>query len=336
VATSIYAAVDLRSGCRVALKIQNADIVLDESTRARFKHEGYASNAVGHPGVVRVFEDGVTEDGRMFLVMELLDGADLSRLLRERMVLPVGEVAAIGVAVLDALVAAHARSVVHGDLKLANVFVTSTGDVKLLDFGRARVSEPGSGRAFTLNKAPTIDARSDIRALGAVLRALLTGRVEDTRPLRKIAPNVPDPIAAVIDKALAADHAATWEDSASMRSALSTASDLRPRTRPGPMRRPVAETSDVPPSVAQARPRAFETPTPRLRPGRTPSSPATAAGRTRMGAWPTWLLAAVSAIVCGGALLAALAVMHAARVDSSAQVAPTTAGRNVTTRIGGR
>src|SRR5262249_30621290 len=117
----------------------------DKDVRNRFLQEGYAANAVGHPGVVKVLDDDVTADGSFFLVMELLEGESLER-RRQRLggTLPIEEVFTVGERILDVLVAAHARRIVHRDVKPENVFVTREGAVKLLDFGVARIRHPSA------------------------------------------------------------------------------------------------------------------------------------------------------------------------------------------------
>src|SRR5690606_36025763 len=109
--------------------------------RARFKREGYVANKIDHRGAVRIHDDDELEDGSAFLVMELLQGQSLEARLAESKVLPNAEVMVIAHRVLDVLSAAHAQKIVHRDIKPANIFLTVDGDVKVLDFGLARVRE---------------------------------------------------------------------------------------------------------------------------------------------------------------------------------------------------
>src|SRR5262249_40338743 len=129
-----------RNGNRVAIKVLRHAFSRDRDVRERFLREGYIANSVGHSGVVKVLDDGVTADGAYFLVMELLEGESLeARRLRLGGKLPIEEVFTVGEQLLDLLAAAHARRIIHRDIKPDNVFVTNDGAVKLLDFGVARM-----------------------------------------------------------------------------------------------------------------------------------------------------------------------------------------------------
>ncbi len=205
---AVYAATH-RNGSRVALKILHPMLSGDPSIRARFAREGYAANAVNHPGGVRVIDDDETDDGAAFLVMELLEGeACDARAKRLGGRLPVEEVVRIGVALLDVLAAAHAAGIVHRDIKPDNLFVEGTGALKVLDFGIARLREaahvaPDATLGGPLSQDPSlktrtgvtigtpafmppeqalgrvqeVDALSDIWAAGATMFTLLTGKI---------------------------------------------------------------------------------------------------------------------------------------------------------------
>jgi serine/threonine-protein kinase len=136
--SAVYTATDQESGKQAALKVLHRELAGDGPMRKRFQREGYAANAIDHPGVVKVFGEAVTDDGAPVLVMELLDGESLEALRRRSGgTLPVGDVVAIGRDLLDVLAAAHSRGVIHRDIKPSNVFVTRAGEVKVLDFGLA-------------------------------------------------------------------------------------------------------------------------------------------------------------------------------------------------------
>jgi eukaryotic-like serine/threonine-protein kinase len=261
---TVYAAVHLRNANRVAVKILHGELGLDAGIRARFMREGYAANSVEHPGTVRILDDDTSEDGSVFLVMDLLEGETLdARWERSGRKLPVGEVLAILSELLDVLVAAHAKGIVHRDLKPENLFVTREGRIKVLDFGVARLLEgsPMSTRtgavlgtpAFmppeqALGRAREVDALSDIWAVGATAFALLSGRcvhtgetVEEMQvhaatrkapPLLSVAPNVPPAIAAVVDRALAFERQDRWPSAHAMQEALTLARDSKPEARP--------------------------------------------------------------------------------------------------------
>jgi serine/threonine-protein kinase len=240
-----------------AIKMLHADLSTRETMRTRFLREGYVANSVEHAGAVAVLDDDVAEDGSAFLVMELLDGAPVDEIWmeHERRV-PAAIVLSIADATLDVLASAHERGIVHRDLKPANLLVTCEGELKVLDFGIARLrDERGGGGTATgamlgtpafmapeqaLGKTAEIDAQTDLWAVGATLYTLLSGvLVHDgdnaqqllvaaaTKPaprLSTVAPHVPAEVAAVIDRALAFDKADRWPSAAAMREALQAAS----------------------------------------------------------------------------------------------------------------
>ena len=189
----VYAARDERLERAVAVKTMKA-LAGDETARKRFWREARAAASVNHPNVCQLYEIG-EDGGELFIAMELLEGEALAERLR-RGPLSVSEALPIGLAILAALQALHARGIVHRDLKPSNVFLTPHG-VKLLDFGLARPSDPelalspSSATELTYTgmvvgtpryMAPEqvtgegLDARSDLFAVGAILFEMLAGR----------------------------------------------------------------------------------------------------------------------------------------------------------------
>jgi serine/threonine protein kinase len=240
-----------RNGKRVAIKVLRPELSVDARMRKRFLREGYLANRVGHPGAVSVLDDHADDD-IVFLVMELLEGTNLERLGREG-VREANEVAFVIDRLLDILAAAHANGIVHRDVKPSNVLLTTTGEIKLLDFGIARLREPSSALSHTRNgsvlgtpgfMAPeqaraqwgAVDARTDIWAVGATMFRLLTGRlvhdaasgheamiVAATRAapaLRSVRDDVPAPLAELVDRALGFEPAGRWQDAREMQRAL--------------------------------------------------------------------------------------------------------------------
>jgi len=186
----VYAARDERLERSVALKTL-ASLAHDDTARRRFWREARAAASVNHPNICQIYEIG-EDSGQLFIAMELLEGEALADRLK-RGPMRVSEAVPIGLAILAALSALHARGVVHRDLKPSNVFLTPNG-VKLLDFGLARPeSEPALHTMNGLTQtgmvmgtprymAPEqmtgdpIDARSDIFAVGAIMFEMLAGR----------------------------------------------------------------------------------------------------------------------------------------------------------------
>ena len=180
-----------KPGKRVALKILN-HLLQDERAKSRFKQEADAARLVRHPNVVEVFDADVTEDGKCYLLMELVVGRRLDQL---DLPLPIHQALAIGADVAAALGAAHARGVVHRDVKPQNILLsresTGTERVKLLDFGIAKLLDPEQSSLNTATgerlgtpayMAPEqwrcvreIDGRADVYALGITLYELLMG-----------------------------------------------------------------------------------------------------------------------------------------------------------------
>jgi serine/threonine protein kinase len=292
---TVYAATH-RNGHRAALKMLHTQLSRDESTRARFLREGYVANAVGHNGVVHVQDDGVTEDGCAFLVLDLLEGENIeTRRVRLGGVLPVDEVLAIADQALDALGAAHDKGIIHRDVKPDNVFLCNDGTVLILDFGLARMKSLSgqgvngggetTGTGVTLGtpefmppeqakgRRDEVDARSDVWGFGATMFTAITGKyVHDAgslqeqliasatlhpRSILSLAPQLSPSIAVVIDRALELSKTDRWQSARDMQRALRGA-----RASRGDSDRLVAESLTMPaaslrrPEVPPSGPRA--------------------------------------------------------------------------------
>ena len=252
----VYAATH-RNKKRFAVKMLHPELSLRPEIRGRFLREGYAANSVEHADAVAVLDDDVDDDGVAFLVMELLDGETVEELCArsgEKLPLPVA--LSIGHQVLDVLAAAHAHGVVHRDVKPANLFLTRRGELKLLDFGVARVRDAATSQATqtgsvmgtagfmapeqALGKMDDVDASTDVWAVGATVFNLASGRcvhegdnaqetvvLAATRPapsLETVVPDAPPAVVQVIDCALAFDRAGRWPSALAMREAIREAS----------------------------------------------------------------------------------------------------------------
>ena len=190
----VYRARDIRLDRDVAIKVLPTGSVGDAQAEARFDREARAVAALNHPNICALYDVG-RHDDRSFLVMELLEGETLHHRLACGP-LEVGALIDHAIALADALDTAHARGLLHRDLKPANLFLTTRGQIKILDFGLAKAIEASdeatrvaggmqtdAGTAVgTLGymspeqlRGETIDARSDLFALGAVLYEMATG-----------------------------------------------------------------------------------------------------------------------------------------------------------------
>ncbi|MEM6992651.1 MAG: serine/threonine-protein kinase [Myxococcota bacterium] len=201
---AVYEAEHTHLRKRVAVKLLRAELARDESFRRRFLREARAASAVDHAHVVAISDSGETEDGHVFLAMELLTGQDLRQLLKEEPVLSWARAREILLQVTSALRAAHARKIVHRDIKPSNVFLVDkpveTSDdahedfVKLVDFGIAKLTGSTDESSAELTSPQQIvgtvayispemamgtkdDPRSDIYAVGVMMYRMLTGEL---------------------------------------------------------------------------------------------------------------------------------------------------------------
>src|SRR4051812_20828943 len=139
---TVCEAEDERLQRRVAIKLLARDRLPDARAYAQLQREARAASSLNHPNICTIYDIG-EYGGEPYLVMELLQGETLASMIR-RGPLAIDEAVSIAVSVADALDAAHARGIVHRDVKPANIFVTTRGEAKLLDFGLARVTGPGA------------------------------------------------------------------------------------------------------------------------------------------------------------------------------------------------
>jgi TolB-like protein/Flp pilus assembly protein TadD len=231
----VYLAHDVRLGRSVALKLLDPCLTGDSATRSRFLREARLASSLDHPNICIIHEVGEAA-GRLFIAMQYVEGETLRRVIDGR-ALGLDSLLSIGLQVADALSAAHAQGIIHRDIKPGNIIVTSRGQAKVLDFGLAKLLERAEGEAEThltmtgvvmgtpaamspeQARGERVDQRSDIFSFGVVLYEMATGRIPFNgrskadvisallnlphTPAVELNKEIPAPLSAVIDRALA-------------------------------------------------------------------------------------------------------------------------------------
>jgi beta-lactam-binding protein with PASTA domain/predicted Ser/Thr protein kinase len=241
---------DVRLGRDVAVKVLRADLARDPQFQERFRREAQNAAALNHPAIVAVYDTGETrtEYGPLpYIVMEYVDGRTLRDIVKTEGPLPGQRAMEIMADVCAALDFSHRHGIIHRDVKPANVMITKTGAVKVMDFGIARALHDGQaavtqtaaviGTAQYLSpeqaRGETVDARSDVYATGCVLFELLTGEPpftgdspvavayqhvrEDPRKPSQLNPRVSPQLDAIVLKAMAKGAANRYQSAAEMR-----------------------------------------------------------------------------------------------------------------------
>lgn len=243
---AVYLAHDPDLDRDVAIKVLAEDLGGSPAAAQRFAEEARAASGLDHPHVVTVFETGRTDEGRFYIVMAYHEGETLRQRL-ERGSLALEEALPIAVAVCDGLAAAHARGVVHCDIKPENILLTARG-AKIVDFGIARAAgRQGAGGGFGTaaymspeqTRGEAVDPRTDIWSLGVVLHEMLSG----TRPFQAsrrdalvtrireeaaaaLAETVPAPVAAIVDRCLRKSPSERYQSADALLAALRAAAAL--------------------------------------------------------------------------------------------------------------
>jgi eukaryotic-like serine/threonine-protein kinase len=256
-AAIVWRAFDENLARSVAIKLLHPHHATDPTVVERFERESRAAAQLNHPNAVRIYDTGRDED-LVYLVMEHVDGPSLRDLLKERGQLEPVAVAAIGEQVASALGEAHARGLVHRDVKPANILLASDGTVKVTDFGIAKaltgsdatLTTPGTVVGTAAYVAPEqlqdlpVDARADIYALGVVLHECLTGRPafsgdtptataamrlsKELLPPRQVRADVPRTLDDIVTRATRRDRTDRYADGNAMAMALAALVTAKP------------------------------------------------------------------------------------------------------------
>jgi serine/threonine protein kinase len=261
---AVYDAEDTRLGRHVALKFIPEELVNDRKSLERFFWEARAASQLNHPGICTIHDIEDT-DGHPFIVMERLEGVSLKdRLLGKP--LQLDEILDIGIQVSDALAACHAKGIIHRDIKPANIFITNSGQVKILDFGVAKLSpgvrtESGVDDPMTMAgdifgtavymspeqaRGEELDARTDLFSFGVVLYQMATGQrpfvgtnavttleaIMNRKPVSplKLNPNLPAELEGIIGRAMEKERGNRYPDALALKGDLQS---LKRETEPG-------------------------------------------------------------------------------------------------------
>jgi eukaryotic-like serine/threonine-protein kinase len=363
---TVYKAFDPHIHRPVAIKTIHRELLGDssatDSMAARFRNEAKAVGRIAHPGVVAIYDFG--EDGDVtFIAMEYVDGRTLDEILAVPQMLSEANVLAVMDQLLDALSVAHAQGVWHRDIKPANLIVTKAGQVKLTDFGIARLEDANLTQVSSMIGTPAymapeqftgvgIDHRADLFACGVLLYRMLTGRraftgateqvmykiLHDEPPPPSVVTNGARPAAfdAVVARAIAKNPADRYPDAQAMRAALqaiarapampsANATVMLPIPRDGEQR---VTKSAVSPSVAS--PREAAPPPP---PAHDPALSSAATSGTRLAAATGWDPAELQrlerALATHVGPMARVMIREAARNHADATSLATAVGRHI-------
>ena len=328
---TIWRAVDEQLDREVAVKLLRPQFSSDPGFAARFKLEARSAGGLSHPNIVSVYDYGTDGDGGdQYIVMELVEGRDLSGVLRERGSLSTDDAARIAIAVASALEAAHRKGIVHRDVKPGNILITDDGDVKVTDFGIARaVAEAsmtvtgttlGSVHYFSPEQArgDEVTGASDVYSLAIVLFEMLTGRRpfeadsaaavalkrlnEDPPRPADLGHPVPAGLEAILMRGLARDPVDRFPDAGAFAEALrvwrrdpGAAGPVAPVVPPPAATTPAAgePTIYVPPRVTRPADRVPVAPPSRRAPPPPPRD------RDEGQPWWIWLLAVLAVVLLG-------------------------------------
>src|SRR5580700_2501988 len=250
----VYEAVDQKLGRHVAVKFLIETTHSDNSALERFWREARAASSINHPGICTIHELNESAE-TPFIVMELMEGNSLEKLCRGTPI-PYPKLLETGVQLADALDAAHRKGILHRDIKPANIFITNSGQAKVLDFGLAKLDSAGADTLTAVSpltdsefrigtiaymspeqaRGEPLDPRSDLFSLGVVLYEMATGRhpfsgattavvfdrILNESPAAPISlnPNLPVEFESIVNKALEKDRELRCQSAAELRADL--------------------------------------------------------------------------------------------------------------------
>ena len=254
---TVYKATDTRLGRNVVIKVLPAELTAKETNLKRFDREARLASALDHPNICTIFDLGEAE-GLHYIAMQYVEGRNVRQLVNGRP-LELDRTLRIAIQVADALAAAHARGIIHRDIKSGNVMVTDTGQVKVLDFGLAKLLDEEEAQASGIHRteltevgvpygtatyaAPEqargdrVDSRADIFSTGVLLYEMLTGTwpfrgkstvdvrhaviYDQAKPLAEARPGpTPARLQQILDKAMAKEPRDRYQKISELRDEL--------------------------------------------------------------------------------------------------------------------
>lgn len=245
---NVYRGVDEKTGNAIAVKVLKEEFLDNEELVRRFKNESKAISILDHPNIVKVYDVSVT-DKLQYIVMEYVDGITLKEYLKQRGgALTWKETVHFATQVLGALQHAHSKGIIHRDVKPQNIMLLADGSIKMMDFGIARfsraqsqtVSDKAIGSVHYISpeqaKGDKTDARTDIYSVGVMLYEMLSGKLpfdgdgavsiaimqisDKAKPLAQVAPNVPEGLRQITEKAMEKDPAKRYQSAQEMLDAI--------------------------------------------------------------------------------------------------------------------
>ena len=256
----VFRGQDTEFGRVVAIKVLSADMAAEEEGVARFRREAQAAAELDHPNIIQVYDYG-EDQGHLFMAMELLQGRDLTDVIRDGQ-LSLSQKIHIMHQVCDGMAYVHEQEIVHRDLKPGNIHVQPDGHIKIMDFGLVRLGWSQMTAAGAVMGSPrymspeqmrgeTVTVQSDVFSLGSVFYELMSGRLafdskqmheimfgvltKEPIPLAEVAPDIPPKIVALVEKAHKKNLPERYKDAGEMRNELAVMLEaIRKPERPDP------------------------------------------------------------------------------------------------------